>query len=600
MTPRLRHALLLASLATLIQAGAARAEEVREASGNPAAVAPEYPEASGTATDPGVAESGTATPAMQPDTASGPDSATLDARRGEVYERFRALVAEDRYAEAVPLAREVLRLTQQIDPDHEDLPTAYNNLAVAELRAGDPRASVESFRKALDLLESSKGIGSRRLIAPMAGLGAAYNALGEPVLAAEQLERAIAVSRRAAGLFNLEQLELMDALVRAYSAVGYIEGIDRERRYALQVVEKRFGYGDPRTLPRVNELAEWYEATGRYAAARLFYRRALDIASRESGGRTPATINALLAIARTHRLQFAEDPESLVEVQDPMSRYGEPLGTSRPYTTAPPAAAIQPQLAGRPRLDPDGRKALDQALTLLESSADPPAALMSRALLEHGDWFMTAGSAVEALQYYERAWPLFASLGAAGGSANPLVTPRRLLYRAPPGQRRSRLLSGDDIIELRGDFLVDVGASGQPVNVESAGGNLSETQAELVQRALRRAVFSPAHADGKPVATTGYRLSETWFEFAKDYEARSGGDALPEPSSAGGDSAAAGGSGAGAPDSSGSAAAGGAAEEAPDVGGLAAPGGREEDAGEDVDDADGAEAAPAAEPPPGS
>jgi tetratricopeptide (TPR) repeat protein len=589
MTPRLRHALLLASLATLVPAGAARAQEAREAPARPDAQAAPAPT---------------------------PDPAALDARRGEVYERFRALVAEGRYAEAVPLAREVLQLTEQLDPDHEDLPTAYNNLAVAELRAGDPRASLESFRKALDLLESSKGIGSRRLIAPLAGLGAAYNALGEPVLAAEQLERAIAVSRRAAGLFNLEQLELMDALVRAYSAIGYIEGIDRERRYALQVVEKRFGYGDPRALPRVNELAEWYEATGRYAAARLFYRRALDIASRESGGRTPATINALLAIARTHRLQFAEDPESLVEPPDPMSRYGEPLGTSRSFSTVPPAAAIQPQLAGRVRLDPDGRKALDQALALLESSADPPPALMSRALLEHGDWFMTAGSTSEALEYYERAWPLLDSLAAADGTANPLATPRRLLYRAPPGQRRSRLLTGTEIIELRGDFLVDVGASGQAVNVEAAGGNLSETQSALVERALRRAVFSPAHADGKPVPATGYRLSETWFEFESDYEARSGGDASPEPSSAGGGSAAAGGSAEEAPDSGGSGAAGvteagvsepvgsapagGPPEAAPDSGGAPPPGASEEDAVEPGDDAAGAEAAPAAEPPPGS
>ncbi len=541
MTPILRHALLLASLAVLAEAGAAT-------------------------TDVGL-------PVPQPPGSDSPDPAALDARRGEVYERFKALVAEGRYADAVPLAREVLELTERLDPDHEDLPTAYNNLGVAELRAGEPRAALVSFGKALDLLESSKGIGSRRLIAPMAGLGAAYNALGEPALAAEQLERAIAVSRRAAGLFNLEQLELMDALVRAYSAVGYAEGIDRERRYALQIVERRFGHGDQRALPRVNELAEWYEATGRYAAARLLYKRALDIASRESGGRNPATINALLSIARTHRLQFADDPESLVEAQDPMLRYGEPMAAARARATMPAGAAIQQPTPSRLRPDPEGRKALDQALSLLESSADPPDALLSRTLLEHGDWFMTAGNTAEALRYYERAWPRLEALAGADGTANPLASPRRLLYRAPAGQRRSRLLSGTEIVELRGEFRVDLDANGQPVNVEAAGGNLSEMQSTQLQRALRRAIFSPAFAEGQPVATTGYRLSETWFEFARDYEARSGG--------------------AGASAEGPSVTAGGSAEEAPDSGGVTPPDGPEEGAA-------GAEAAPPAEPPAGS
>jgi tetratricopeptide (TPR) repeat protein len=545
MTPRVRNTVLLAGLAALLQAATARGVEPPT---DPAGIV-----APGGAADTQEAEAGTAAPAAE----RAADAAALDARRGEVYDRFKALVAEGRYAEAVPLAREVLRLTEQLDPDHEDLPTAYNNLGVAELRAGEPRAALESFGKALDLLEGSKGIGSRRLIAPMAGLGAAYSALGEPALAAEQLERAVSVSRRAAGLFNLEQLELMDALVRAYSAIGFTEGIDRERRYALQVVEKRYGYGDPRALPRITELAEWYEATGRYAAARLLYRRALDIASRESGGRSPATINALLAIARTHRLQFAEDPESLVEAQDPALLYGESMTAARARAAAP-AVAVQPQTQTRVRLDPEGRKALDQALSLLESSPDPPDALMSRTLLEHGDWFMTGGSTAEALRYYERAWPLLESLARAGGTANPLATPRRLLYRAPAGQRRSRLLSGGDIVELRGDFLVDVDANGQPAAVEAAGGNLSDMQSSQVQRALRRALFSPAFADGKPVATAGYRLSETWFEPARDYEARSGGAGSPPDASP--------------EDGGGSAGPGGSAEEAPDSGGVPPPG----------------------------
>jgi tetratricopeptide (TPR) repeat protein len=527
MTPSPRPALFLAGLVALglpaaagAQAAAAGADVAVPVAGSAA------PDAAGAAAAPRAAPSAA-------------DLATLEQRRSDTYDRFRALVAEGRYVDAIPLAKEVLQLTETIDPNHDDLPTAWNNLGVAQLRASDPKAALDSFSRSLDILERTKGIGSRRLIAPMAGLGASYNALGEPAKAAEQFERAISVSRRAAGLFNLEQLDLMDALIQAYAAVGYVEGIERERRYALQIVEKRFGYGDPRALPRLTQLAEWYEATGRYAPARLLYKRALEVAAHEGGGRNTATIDALLAIARTHRLQYAEDPESMIQVEETMPRYAESIA-GRPVSrvqAAPPVAAVQAQNQPRVKMDPEGKVALDQAIDLLESSSDPPAALMSRALVEQGDWHMTAGNTAEGLASYAKAWPLLESV-AATGVANPLAAPRRLLYRAPSGQRRSRLLSGGELVESRGDFRVDVSAEGQPVLVEPAGGNLSKMQASQVVRALRRSIFSPAFVDGKPVATTSHRLSETWFEFAKDYEERSGGGA----GAAGGSEDAAGGS----------------------------------------------------------
>ena len=528
---------------------------------------------------PGAAAEAGVTPDAPPATPAG--RAAIEAGRAEAYERFRGLVAEGRYAEAVPSAREVLRLTEALDPNHEDLPTAWNNLGVAQLRAADPKAALESFAKALDILEGTRGIGSRRLIAPMAGLGAAHVALGQPALAAESFERAIAVSRRASGLFNLEQLDLMDSLIQAYSAVGFTEGIDRERRYALTIVERRYGYGDPRAMPRLTQLADWYEATGRHAPARALYKRMLDIASREDGGRNTATVTALLAIARTHRLQFAEDPESLVQPTEVTSALGDPMAAlqGNRVETAAPGAAVQTANLPRARLDPEGARALSEAIELLEASPDPPAGLMSRALLEQADWLMTAGQTDEALLYYRRAWPLLESL-AAQGAANPLASPRRLLYRPPQGQRRSRLLTGSDVVERRGEFVVTLDARGKPVGVEAAGSSLSEAQADQIARALRRAIYSPAYEAGEAVAGADLRLSESWFDRSADV--------APAPED-------------GEPD-----APGGASGDASGVAGAAPSGGgppaSSDDAPAPVDDgsaeASGDPVPPAAEPPP--
>lgn len=460
--------------------------------------------------------------------------ATPEAALEATYETFRAAFAAGRYADAVVTGQEVVRLAQQVSgPLDDDVATALNNLGVAQLRAGDLAGAEESFGESLELLETTQGIGSRRMIAPLAGLGATYMARDEPGRSAEAYERAIAVSRRALGLFNLEQLDLMDALISAYSAVGFTEGLDRERRYAVQVVEQRYGLRDPRTLPRLLQLAEWYEASGRYLPSRTVYRRVLEVATREGGPRNPQTVSALLAIARTHRLQFVEDPESLVDAAESGAMAMVDPVTGRPVTRSQAIPGPTPAPA-RPKLDPEGRKALQEALGILDSAVDPPADLLARALVEYGDWLMTAGTPAQAMEHYRRAWPLLESL-AAEGAANPLATPRRLAYRPPVGQRRSRALAGDDVAERVGEFLLAVDANGRVTAVEPVGGTLSDLQSGYVQRALRRALFSPAFADGEPTATTGYRVVESWLDRSADAPpaAEPGGD-----SSAGDDSSA--------------------------------------------------------------
>jgi len=534
MTPALRPAiLLLAGLSASLSLPAATADEQPAP---PEPTAEQVPdEALATADAAAAPEQPEATPA------------SIEEARDAVYAEFRRQFEAGQFAVAVPLAREVLRLTLLADDPHDELSTALNNLGVAQLRAGDLAGAEKSFGEALELLETTQGIGSRRLIAPLAGLGATYAAAGQPGRAAEAYERAIAVSRRAAGLFNLEQLEFSDELVKAYAAAGYTEGIDRERRYALQVVEQRYGFGDPRTLPRMTQLAEWYEASGRYAPARTLYKRVVAAASTEGGGRNTATINALIGIARCHRLQFAEDPESMVEASDPLATFIDPM-TGRPVSRQAAAGPLVGQpVTGRVRLDPEGRKALQQAQDILESATDPPAELLSRTLLELGDWHVTAGTPQQAIPFYERAWPLLESL-TASGAANPLAAPRRLLYRSPAAHRRSRDLAGDDVVERRAEFRLDIDALGQPGAVTLVTGDMSDYQTSSILRALRRAAFSPAFVDGRPIVSSGVRFDESWFERSADAPpAAAQGDGGGDSSGAAGDSAAGDGSaGAGA------------------------------------------------------
>lgn len=440
-------------------------------------------------------------------------SQQIQQRRIEAYERLQSLVDAGNYQDALPLARTVVDLTETFDPLHEELPTAYNNLGVVQFRLGDVAAAEKSFTTALNMLERTESISSRRLISPLAGLGAVYAANGQPARAADALDRAIAISRRASGLFNLQQLDLVEALIEAYDQLGNLEGIDRERRYALQIVQQAYGADDPRTVPSMARLAEWYERMGQFAVARLYWDMAAQISSQEDEGRNEATINALIGIARTHRLQYVYDPTSLTLppiIIDPTSGNVEPVDerqrVRRISYGVERAQGIKP--------DEVGERAALKAIEILDSTSQPPRALLVGALMELGDWYVTVHRPDHAISYYQRAWPLLSD-SLAAGEPNPLLQPRPLTYVPPAAASRSRGSARGPVVSSPLEFSLTVTASGETADVTLVN-DASENRALQIRRALGRARFSPRFENGQPVATEGYRFTEYWFELAPE------------------------------------------------------------------------------------
>ena len=424
-------------------------------------------------------------------------------RRADVYREFRQASEAGDYETALPLARELTQLIEQADPMSQDLPTAYNNLGVAQFRTGELDAAERSFLRALELLEATQGIASRKMISPLAGLGAVYAAQGQHARAADTLQRALAISRRADGLFNLGQLDILDALVRSYEAIGLLEGVERELRYALQVAQQQYGHDDPRCLPAMTRLAQWYERTNRFVSARSLWLRSVEIAGSEGGGRNAATVNGLLGIARTIRLQFVRDPESLQAglVLDPLTGQPDPFANRMNM--------------GPVRLDRAGEAAARQALEILDATPDPPTALMVRTLMELGDWYITAHDPASALPYYQRAWPLIPAT-LSPGEQNPLSSPRPLHYR-PPGAAL-QLLSNPDVKTLsrKLEFNLSVAATGEVTGVTRVTTDAPEGEMSQVSRALAKAWFSPRFEDGQPVTTEGFLFEEYWYERAPE------------------------------------------------------------------------------------
>ncbi len=421
--------------------------------------------------------------------------------RMAAYDQFRAMYDTARYEEALPFAARVVELSENgADRDYE-LPIAYNNLGATQLKLNDYAAAEKSYRKSLDLLESSGGISSRRMVVPLAGLGAAYAAIDQHLLAVDQYQRALAVSRRSDGLFNLSQLPLIEQSAESRYAIEDFKGVESDRMYTLKVLEQNYGYADPRTLPAVLKLASFYEGLREYIAARLMYLRAHEISTKESGGYDPMTIKSLIGIARTHRMQYTMDPDTLESQQPTRDEItGEVVGKVYRESRVPPPAA-----------DRVGLKAADQALAMLRATGDPPRDLMTETLIELGDWYQSTSRPAVALPYYAEASGILAQ-NPDPALGNPLMVPRMVFYRPPVAASRGlNTLTGEYMIRTT-LFNFTVSETGEPQDITVEKTNMSDGQLSQSRRALARANYSPRFVDGKAVATEKVSFTSEWYE----------------------------------------------------------------------------------------
>jgi tetratricopeptide (TPR) repeat protein len=418
------------------------------------------------------------------------------------YGEFRQLYDTARYDEALPYAKRVVELSEA-DPgrDHE-LPIAYNNLGATQYQLGDYAGAEASYAKSLGLLEETQGISSRRLIVPLAGLGAVHAARDEHEQAADLFDRALAVSRRADGLFNLAQVPLIRQAADSRYAFSDYGGAEREHMYALKVAEQNFGYGDARTLQPLLEFGAFYESLREFIAARVMYLRARDVALAGATGYSPEAVKTLCGIARSHRLQYTMDPETLESQQPARDEVtGEMVAKVHRESRVPPPSANR-----------DGLKAAEMALELLRSTANPPQDLMTETLIELGDWYQATSRPTVSMPYYAEAAGIFEAREAADPLAgNPLKAPRLVFYRPPVSASRGlNTLSGQYVIR-KAVFSFEVSEAGEPRNITVVSTDMNEDQVALSRRALQKAIYSPRFADSKAVTTAGVTFTGEWY-----------------------------------------------------------------------------------------
>ncbi|MGD9597164.1 MAG: tetratricopeptide repeat protein [Steroidobacteraceae bacterium] len=420
-----------------------------------------------------------------------PALAVTDDDRVAIYTEFRTLFDSAQYAGALPVAERLVAATEeQYGEKDRALANPLANVGTTQLRLGNFRAAEEAYRRALAILDGVAPATDRARLRPLQGLGMSYARTDQPGPAADTLKQAVDLSRNLDGLYNLEQLDFVRALIDVYVAQNRLEDAEREHLYAFRIEETAYGPRDPRMLFAYDYLARWYEYVGRYTTARTEHLRALRLAEATSGRGSLASVTPLRGIARAYRLEYLYGPEITQEstAADPVLFSTNP-GTGQTATS----------------LNSEGARALQLAVNAASRARPPVPGVLGAALVDQGDWYLTAGDSREAMDTYRKAWT---SLVAAG-ETKLVEAPRQLRYK-PPSASITRF-TGGDIDNFEEHVVVakfTVKANGRTAEVVTSSDTASKDHQEGVEAAVRKALYAPRLENGEPVETTGVTLTE--------------------------------------------------------------------------------------------
>ena len=210
----------------------------------------------------------------------------------------------DSAAQAVRIAEPLLADQERVlGPDHADILTSRNNLALAYRAAGRADEAIPLQERTLADRERILGPDHHGTLTSRNNLAIAYQATGRAAEAIALYERALADRERILGPDHPDTLSSRGNLANAYRAAGRAtEAIPLQER-TLADMQRILGPGHPDTLSSRNNLALAYWAAGRAAEAIPLHERTLADRERILGPDHPDTLASRNNLALATRLR---------------------------------------------------------------------------------------------------------------------------------------------------------------------------------------------------------------------------------------------------------------------------------------------------------
>lgn len=193
------------------------------------------------------------------------------------YQRYNALLDQGRYAEAVPLAQELVTLSEQeFGPKHENTAALLYQLALllkSQHRTKDAEAALV---RAVAIYEA-KPDAEAAVAMVLADLAKTYIDEARFEQALQAYDRVLKIRRKTLGPDHPDVAAALNDIAEIYRQTGRFAEAEKLYKRSLEIDESHFGPDHPEVAATLNNLGLLYEIQGRYGEAEPLDRRALTI-----------------------------------------------------------------------------------------------------------------------------------------------------------------------------------------------------------------------------------------------------------------------------------------------------------------------------------
>ncbi len=248
---------------------------------------------------------------------------------------------QGKYTQVEPLYQRALRIWEQTQgPDHPDIARVLNNLANLYRRLGKYEEAEPLYQRALHLREQAQGPDHPLVASTLNNIAILYFEQGKYTQAESLLQRALRLREQALGPDHPDVAASLSNLAEFYSDRGkYVEAKPLYQQ-ALQIWERVLGPDHPDVAASLNGLANFYREQGKYAEAEPLYLHVFTIREQHLGQHHPETAQTLhdLAIFRQKQDSLSE---AISLVERALLIRSQTLGETHPKTTATRALRTQ-------------------------------------------------------------------------------------------------------------------------------------------------------------------------------------------------------------------------------------------------------------------
>jgi tetratricopeptide (TPR) repeat protein len=240
--------------------------------------------------------------------------------------------SQGRYAEAEPLYRRALQITeQQLGAEHPDTATSLNNLAGLYRSQGRYAEAEPLYRRALQIREQQLGAEHPAIATGLNNLGLLYYYQGRYGEAESLLLRARAIDQQILGEKHLNLAIDLHNLALVYKKQKRYSEAEQLFTQALQLKRQALPELHPLIADTLYCLGSMYRDQGNYWEAKVFSQQALNIDLTLFGKKSPKVADDLRDLALIEQARGSyEEAESLLA--DSLAICEQTLGANHPQT----------------------------------------------------------------------------------------------------------------------------------------------------------------------------------------------------------------------------------------------------------------------------